>query len=335
MQSTDQDIILKQLRKENRILKKQLERSEADRIKLEETNQNKTSLLKQVICELQEFQGILEQKSTALEQTVAQLKLAQSKLVESEKMAALGTLVAGVAHEINTPVGTGITLASTLADETEALIAAVTEGGLKRSQFNTYLEITQDVTKLLLTNLNRAGELVQSFKQVAVDQASLERRTFDVKQYCEEITTSLSPTLKQTPHTLTLTGDQSIWIDSYPGVFAQIITNLITNSLTHAYTEDGNEGQLCLSMFQQDKWLILRYEDNGRGIPAANLDKIFEPFFTTARHQGGTGLGLHIVYNLVTQTLQGKIRVDSKMNAGTCFEIKIPLDPRLSKPCLC
>ena len=221
-------------------------------------------------------------------------------------MAALGTLVAGVAHEINTPVGTGITLASTLADETESLIATIAEGGLLRSQFNTYLEITQDVTNLLLSNLNRAGELVQSFKQVAVDQANLERRTFNVKEYCEEITTSLSPTLKRTPHTLSLMGDPSIYIDSYPGAFAQIITNLMTNSLTHAYPDAGVAGQLCLNIAQQDNLLVLRYEDDGYGIPAANLNKIFEPFFTTARHQGGTGLGLHIVYNLVTQTLQGK-----------------------------
>lgn len=329
MQSTDQEAILKQLQKENRILKKRLDRSEADRAKLEETNRNKTFLLKQVICELQESQGILEQKSSDLEQTIEKLKLAQSKLVESEKMAALGTLVAGVAHEINTPVGTGITLASTLADETESLIAAIAEGGLLRSQFNTYLEITQDITNLLLSNLNRAGELVQSFKQVAVDQANLERRTFNVKEYCEEITTSLSPTLKRTPHTLSLIGDPSIYIDSYPGVFAQIITNLMTNSLTHAYPDAGVAGQLCLNIAQQDNLLVLRYEDDGYGISAANLNKIFEPFFTTARHQGGTGLGLHIVYNLVTQTLQGKIRVDSNPNEGTCFEIRIPINPGL------
>ncbi|MGB7412688.1 MAG: ATP-binding protein [Thermosynechococcaceae cyanobacterium] len=325
MQPPDQEAMLKQLQKENRILKKQLDRSEADRAKLEVTNRNKTSLLKQVILEHQESQGILEQKSSALEQAIEKLKLAQSRLVESEKMAALGTLVAGVAHEINTPVGTGITLASTLADETEVLMAAVAKGGLMRSQFNDYLETAQEVTHLLLSNLNRAGELVQSFKQVAVDQASLERRHFNVKDYCAEVIASLSPNVKRTAQTLSLTGDPAICIDSYPGAFAQIITNLLTNSLTHAYPCAEEIGQMGLHVTQQDNVLLLQYKDDGCGIPAATLDKIFEPFFTTARHRGGTGLGLHIVYNLVTQTLQGKILVSSQVGEGTCFEISLPL----------
>ncbi|MGF1602538.1 MAG: ATP-binding protein [Thermosynechococcaceae cyanobacterium] len=325
MQSLDHEAMFKQLQKENRILKKQLERSEADRAKLEVTNRNKTSLLKQVIHEHQASQGILEQKSSALEQAIEKLKLAQSRLVESEKMAALGTLVAGVAHEINTPVGTGVTLASTLADETEALMAAVAKGGLMRSQFNDYLETAQEVTHLLLSNLNRAGELVQSFKQVAVDQASLERRRFNVKDYCTEVIASLSPNLKRTAQTLSLTGDSAICIDSYPGAFAQIITNLLTNALTHAYPCAEKMGQMALHIDQYDNFLRLRYKDDGCGMPAATLDKIFEPFFTTARHQGGTGLGLHIVYNLVTQTLQGKILVSSTVGEGTCFEITLPL----------
>ncbi|NJK41765.1 MAG: HAMP domain-containing histidine kinase [Acaryochloridaceae cyanobacterium SU_2_1] len=325
MESIDEAAIIKQLQKENRILKKRLERSELDRSKLEETNRNKTSLLKQVICEFQESQGILEQKSKALEQAIEHLKLAQSQLVEIEKLNALGTLVAGVAHEINTPVGTGITLASTLADETEALIAAVAEGGLLRSQFNGYLETAQEVTRLLVSNLNRAGALVQSFKQVAVDQASLERRTFNVKEYCQEIVTSLSPKLKRTLHSFELSGDPNILIDSYPGAFAQIITNLITNSLTHAYPKAEAQGTLCLHISQQDSLLIVQYEDNGCGIPRANIDKIFEPFYTTARHRGGTGLGLHIIYNLVTQTLGGNIQVKSKTEQGTRFTISLPL----------
>ncbi len=326
MESIEKEASLKHLQKEIRILRKRLERSEADRARLEDTNQNKTSLLKQVICELQESQGILEHKSNALEQALETLQLTQSKLIESEKLAAMGKLVAGVAHEINTPVGTGVTLASTMADETEALIAAVTAGGLMRSQLNDYLETAQELTGLLLSNLNRAAELVHSFKQVAVDQASLERRTFNVTQYCEEIVKSLSPNFKKTFHSLTLNGDPSIYIDSFPGAFAQIITNLITNSLTHAYPSAEDAGQLTLDVSQHNHLLMLRYTDDGCGIPANNLEKIFEPFFTTARNQGGTGLGLQIVYNLVTQTLQGKIEVTSQIGEGSCFEISLPID---------
>lgn len=197
-----------------------------------------------------------------------------------------------------------------------------------RSQFTDYLQTAQEVSRLLLNNLNRAGELVQSFKQVAVDQANLERRTFNVKHYCQEIITSLSPKIKHSPHSLSLTGDPSIQMDSYPGAFAQIITNLITNSLVHAYPEAESKGRLSLHLTQQDDFLLLQFEDNGCGIPVENIDKIFEPFFTTARHRGGTGLGLHIVYNLVTQTLQGKIRV-SNIGQGTRFEVSLPLQAEI------
>ncbi len=324
MEPTEKDIAFKQLQKENRILKKKLERSEADRAKLEQTKNSKESLLKQVIVELQESQGILEQKSAALEQAIETLTLAQSKLVESEKMAALGTLVAGVAHEINTPVGTGVTLASTLADETEILVAEVARGGLTRAQFNDYLDTAQEVTALLLSNLNRASELVHSFKQVAVDQTHLEQRHFNLKNYCEEVLISLSPTLKRTSHTLTITGDADLYIESYPGAFAQVITNLVTNSLMHAYPLGKQAGHLTLDISQQRESVLLSFKDDGCGIPANNMEKIFEPFFTTARNRGGTGLGLQIVYNIVTQTLKGKVDVTSEVNQGTCFEISLP-----------
>ncbi|MEH1786604.1 MAG: AAA family ATPase [Nostoc sp.] len=264
------------------------------------------------------------ERTQELSQVVEDLKATQKQLVESEKMAALGGLVAGVAHEINTPVGTSITVASTLADETRSLITTVEQGQLKRSVLNNYLEIAKESTELLLSNLNRAGELVQSFKQVAVDHTSLEQRTFLVKQYLEEIVTSLTPKLKQASHTLTVTGDETVRIDSYPGALAQIITNLVMNSLTHAY-QLHESGQLRIQVKQEGECVVIQYSDDGCGIPQENLNKIFEPFFTTARHQGGSGLGLHIVYNLVTQKLQGTIDVDSEVEKGTLFTVTLPL----------
>jgi signal transduction histidine kinase len=315
---------LQGLAKENRILKKKLERSEADRVKLEGTNRKKESLLKQVISELQESQAILEKKSADLEQAITDLTLMQSKLVESEKMAALGSLVAGVAHEINTPVGTSITLASTLADETKILANAIAQGQLKRSLLNNYLDTAQDCTRILLSNLHRAGDLVHSFKQVAVDQTTLERRIFQVKPYLEEVVTSLSPHFKGTPHRLTVEGDEAITIHSYPGALAQVVTNLITNALTHAYPA-AIGGQMQFKIAQTETNIVIRFSDDGCGISSANISRIFEPFFTTNRSGGGTGLGLHIVYNLVTQNLQGTIHVNSIIDKGTQFIITLPL----------
>jgi two-component system, NtrC family, sensor kinase len=323
----DNEQIFQSLAKENRILKKKLERSEADQARSEETRRNKESLLKRVIVELQDSQAILEKKSSDLEQAFNDLTLMQNKLVEAEKMSALGSLVAGVAHEINTPVGTSITLVSMLSDETEMLMKSIAQGQLKRSAFNSYLEIVRESTGILLSNLNRAGELVQSFKQVAVDQLSLEQRTFGIKQYLEEVIVSLSPHLKKTSHSLTLSGDNTLTLESYPGALAQIATNLVTNSLNHAFEPDTN-GQLNFDIARQNDRAVICYTDNGRGIAPENLGKIFDPFFTTARHQGGTGLGLHIVYNLVTQKLKGSIQVQSKPNQGVLFQIIFPISVR-------
>jgi two-component system, NtrC family, sensor kinase len=315
---------LKQLQKENRVLKKQLERAHGDRAKLEETARKKESLLKTVIFEVQASQSTLQKKSSDLEQAIDELKMMQDKLVESEKMSALGTLVAGVAHEINTPVGTSITLASTLADETTQLMATLAQGQLKRSDFQSYLDIAAESTRLLLANLNRAGELVQSFKQVAVDQASLDRRTFRIKPYLEEVAMSLSPHIRKTHHILSVTGDEWLEIDGFPGVIAQIATNLVTNSLNYAFKPE-EQGQMQFTVAREGDRLRMTYSDDGCGIPAENLGKIFNPFFTTGRHQGGTGLGLHIVYNLVTQTFGGQIDVQSAVDAGTHFQILLPL----------
>ncbi len=324
MLSGENTISFQTLEKENRVLKKKLERAHADQAKLEATNRNKESLLKRVIGELQASQTILEKKRSDLKQAFEELTLMRDKLVEAEKMSALATLVAGVAHEINTPVGTSITLASTLADETATLSAAVAQGQLKRSTLNDYVEIATESTALLMANLDRAGELIQSFKQVAVDQAILEHRTFRVREYLEEVLASLGPHFKKTLHTLVLQGDESLSINSYPGALAQIATNLVTNSLTHAF-ESKSLGAICIDVSEQNGKILIQYSDDGCGIPPENLGKVFDPFFTTARHRGGTGLGLHIVYNLITQKLQGSIEVRSTIDQGTHFEILLPL----------
>ncbi len=315
---------IKTLQKENRILRKKLERTTANLQHIEETKRNKESLLKTVIRELEQSQQVLERKSSDLEMTLEELRKTQERLVESEKLSALGQLVAGVAHEINTPVGTSITVASTLADETASFSQILAEGGLRKSQLTGYMAIAQESCQLLSNNLQRAGELIQNFKQVAVDQAHLEQRCFALKAYSEQVFQSLSPQLHN--HQWEVTGDE-ITLYSYPGLLAQVLTNLITNSITHAYGPD-EPGQLRLTITQWNSSEVeLCYSDDGKGIAPELIARIYEPFFTTARNQGGTGLGLHILHNLITQHLQGQIQVKSELGHGTHFSIQFPIPP--------
>jgi len=285
--------------------------------------QQQSSSLQKSNEELKNIRRSLERRTTALSILNENLRTAQKQLVESEKMAALGSLVAGVAHEINTPLGAGITAASTLEDETHNFIALYKQRALTRADLTEYLDRAVHSSRLVLSNLQQAANLVQSFKQVAVDQANLDQRPFLLRSYLEEIIQNLEPTLKGTNHRIHLTGDETIELDSYPGALAQVVTNLVINSIMHGYPS-GQAGLLQLSCFQQDQHVYIEYTDDGIGIPAENLNHIFEPFFTTARDHGGTGLGLHIVYNLVTQKMGGTIACESAVGLGTKFTITLP-----------
>ncbi|MEG5046934.1 ATP-binding sensor histidine kinase [Microcoleus sp. B4-C1] len=271
----------------------------------------------------QNLENLVQQRTSELSQTLEDLKSAQNKLVESEKMAALGGLVAGVAHEINTPIGIGITAASLLAEKATKFFEVYSNGQIKRSELEKFLDTAVQSSNMILSNLTRAADLIHSFKEVAVDQSSELKRTFNVKNYLEEILTSLSAKLKRTKHKIEIKCDENIVVDSYPGVVCQIVTNLVLNSLIHAY--DGEDaGILAFDFKLEGDRLIFEYADNGKGIDPENLSKIFEPFFTTKRGQGGTGLGLHIIYNLVTQKLKGTISCRSQVNKGTRFIIEFP-----------
>ncbi|AOY82689.1 trifunctional serine/threonine-protein kinase/ATP-binding protein/sensor histidine kinase [Moorena producens JHB] len=264
------------------------------------------------------------ERTQELSETLEDLKATQKQLVESETKAVLSSFVAGVTDEISTPVGNGITAASTLADETLGFLRSFQEGKLKRSALQNYLEVAQESSELILSNLQRAGELVQNLRQVAVDQDDLEKRRLSVKHYLEEVLLTLEPKLKQTPHGLTLEGDDTVTINTYPGAIWKIITHLVINSITHAY-QPSEQGQLTLTVERIQDQVMLKYDDDGCGIPQEHVGKIFEPFFTTARPQGRTGLGLHIVYNLVTQKLLGQIEVKSEVGKGTEFMITLPI----------
>jgi len=270
------------------------------------------------------IQRKVKERTEELSHTLDYLKAVQEELIQAEKMAALGSLVAGIAHEINTPLGVGVTAASGLQDKTESLQTTYQTGQLTRGDLEKYLDKATQLSTMILVNLNRAAELIGSFKQVAVDQSTEARRPFKVREYLEEILLSLNPELKRTQHQVTLMIDPDLIIDNYPGAFAQIVTNLIMNSLTHAYQPD-EAGQITLHIEQQNNHLLFRYSDDGCGIPAENLSHIFEPFFTTKRGQGGSGLGLPIIYNLITQKLTGTIRCESEPNQGATFIIDLPI----------
>jgi len=265
----------------------------------------------------------VEERTAELQESLDRLKQTQNQLVESEKMAALGGLVAGVAHEINTPVGIGVTAASHLEERTKKFSEIYKSGKLARSDFESFISVAQESSKMILSNMNRAADLIQSFKQVAVDQSSEEMRTFKVKEYVEEILMSLHPKFKSTNHEIILNCPEEFSLTSYPGALSQIITNFLMNSLKHGF-EGVDSGKVTIDITKTDNTVHLLYQDTGKGIPKKNLNKIFDPFFTTKRGQGGSGLGMHIVYNLITQTLGGEIKCSSIEGEGTKFELTIP-----------
>lgn len=265
----------------------------------------------------------IEQANEKLQEQLETLKRTQSQLVQSEKMASLGTLVAGVSHELNTPIGVAMTAASTLKTRTEEFIRRYKEGGLRKTELENYVESAQIGADLTLRNLERAAELVQSFKRVAVDQTNDEKRSFNLGQYLHEIATSLQPMLKGTPHTIEINCQSDVQIENYPGAFAQIITNLVQNSLKHGFDGFVGVGVMLVVVRKHDKQLVLEYSDNGCGISPEVLPRIFDPFFTTKQAQGGTGLGMHVVYNLVTQKLGGEIRCESEVAKGTTFIVEL------------
>jgi predicted ATPase/signal transduction histidine kinase len=263
------------------------------------------------------------ERTRELSDALHDVQAMQHQMVESEKLAALGGLVAGMAHEINTPVGIAVTAASHLVDRTEELRRAWQAGSMKRSTLDHFIAGVEDAGRLILTNLERSNQLVQSFKQVAVDQSSEARRSFAVREYLDDILRSLRPSMNRAPHLIDIDCDAGLSIMSYPGALAQVVTNLVMNSVVHAY-DDGVSGRIRLQATAHDGGIRLRYSDDGGGIPDDMRQHIFDPFFTTRRTQGGSGLGLHIVYNLVTQRLGGTITVQSAPGQGTSFTIDIP-----------
>jgi ligand-binding sensor domain-containing protein/signal transduction histidine kinase len=248
------------------------------------------------------------------------------QLAAHEKLASLGSLVAGVAHELNTPIGNSLLLASTMQHQTDAIANGFNSGGIKRSELAAFIAAAQEGAQLIMRSLQQAADLVNSFKQVAVDQASAHRRRFELAQACTEITATMMNQVRLAGHTLALTIPAGVTMDSYPGPLGQVLINFVNNAMLHAFSAPG--GQMILSASTPEPGRVqLVFSDNGRGIAPEHLARIFDPFFTTRMGQGGSGLGLNIAYNIVTSLLGGAIRVDSTPGHGTRFTLDLPLAP--------
>lgn len=276
-----------------------------------------------LIRQKDQYQKDLERANSELSVSLETLERTRDQLVQSEKMAALGELVAGVAHEINTPVGVGVTAASFLDVKTSEFKKLYASGQLKKSELENYLQSVQEISNSILINMERAAELISSFKQVAADQSSENRRRFNLLETLKGILLSLRPQYKKTGHTITVNCDETIELNSFPGVFSQILNNMIMNSLIHGF-EGIENGSVQIDITRREKDLLMVYKDNGRGMDPVQKEKIFDPFYTTMRGKGGTGLGMSIVYNLITQTLKGSIECDSSKGKGVNFTMLFP-----------
>jgi signal transduction histidine kinase len=285
---------------------------------------------------LRELNAVLEERiqhrterltkaNAALSRAFDDLKSTQAMLVRSEKLASLGSLVAGVAHELNTPIGNGLMAVSTLDQRLKDFRAALS-AGLRRSDLDAFVAQVGTAADISTRNLMRASELISSFKQVAVDQTSSQRRRFSMEALVNEILLTLQPIFKHVPYQVVVEVPQDITVDSYPGPLGQVLTNLIQNAVVHAF-KDRSHGQIRVSVHLHGAEQVeLRVQDDGRGIPANQIDKVFDPFFTTRLGEGGSGLGLHISHNIVTGLLAGQIQVRNRPEGGAEFAILFPVN---------
>ncbi|MGF1696429.1 ATP-binding protein [Vibrio lamellibrachiae] len=283
--------------------------------------------LKSAQLELEELNASLEHtvavRTLDLKQSMEQLQATQEQLIESEKLAALGGLVAGVAHEVNTPLGISVTAASVIRDVTSELNSAFSNQTLTSTQFSELMGQIDEGNSMLEQNLNRAAKLVKDFKQTAVDQVSEIRTQFGVKQVLDALIASLHPETRRIPVTPKIAGDELITMSSLPGVLTQIVSNLVMNSINHAF-EETKSPEISIHFSQQDDNIVLEYQDNGSGVHHSLHQKIFEPFFTSKRGKGGSGLGLNLVFNLVKQKLCGELQFESQPDKGVKFTITMP-----------
>jgi signal transduction histidine kinase len=276
-------------------------------------------------AELIEQSKELQMAHKEVEQTLENLRLSNEELARKEKLAALGALVAGVAHEINTPIGNSLVTVSVLNKETQSINAQFqSSNALKRSVLKHYFEDAGNTCDILQRNLQRAADLVTSFKQLAIDQTSSQRHSFQLAELVSELVVMFAPQTKSCGCTIFCDIDPELILDSYPGLLGQALNHLIHNAIIHAFEGRSNGRIDVTARLNHDEWLELSVTDDGNGIPAADLRRIFDPFFTTKFGTGGSGLGLHITYNIVTAILGGRINFNSTVGEGSSFTLILP-----------
>ena len=300
---------------------------------LEQKVEERTRQLTYTVSQLDEEQAHLKKEvnirkksEAALATSLDNLKQAQSQLIEAEKMASLGGLVAGVAHEVNTPVGLSLTGISHFEYMVQALKKKFEAGELEEDEFIRFIQESEELGKTIHSSLERAANLINSFKQVAVDQSHEQIRCFDIVEYLHETMTSLSGMTRRSKVSFHIQPEQPyIELTNYAGYWAQIVTNLVQNTLIHAY-EPKQEGQVSMVLKQEGTQFIFQFIDDGKGMDENTVSKVFEPFFTTNRKNGGSGLGMSVIYNIVTQKMKGTVTVKSRLGEGSVFTISVPLD---------
>jgi|GEM_PF-4554513 len=307
---------------------------QAKNIELLEQQVERTTLAEQKLQEFnQQLEHIVEERTSSLQQandtlkvTLDDLKQTQDQLIESEKMASLGALVKGIAHEINTPVGISVTGVSSVQDKTAHVLELLDRNQLQKRNLEEYLYLTQHSLELVMSNLTSAAELVGTFKKVAVDQGSEKPSEFELSDYIEEVFRSLAPELNREQIVTQVHTDALIYVYSAPSVFYQVLTNLTMNAIKHGFALPKVEGErkIEVSLSQDGSNIVIEFKDNGVGVKQELLEKIFDPFVTTNRGQGGSGLGAHIVYNLVTSVLKGTIRANNVAPSGLAVCMTIP-----------
>jgi signal transduction histidine kinase len=271
----------------------------------------------------QKTESTLMLTNKELKMSILELSKAQDRLLESEKMSSLGMLSAEISHEINTPIGISVTSVSCLSDSLTKLNAEVQSQVISKRSVEGFIETANHSVDLLLNNLNRASELILSFKQVAVDQTNDKVRLINIAQFTTDIIHSIQPKLKKTNHNVNVRCDKSIEFYSHPGAIAQILINLMINSIIHGF-EHTNSGEISINITFNDQRLTIDYQDNGCGVTEAQLANLFEAFYTSKADNGGTGLGTHIIKNLVTDTLNGQIKANNLTTGGLQYNIELP-----------
>jgi signal transduction histidine kinase len=277
--------------------------------------------------QLEQQRRELKALNEQLSATIEELERTRDELIQSEKMASLGRLVSGFAHEINTPIGIAVTAVSTLSDAGQQINQMLSQEEVNEDELVSTLERITDASHLTLSNLRRAADLVSSFKRTSIDQSTETKRLFGLREVIQDVILSLNSQFRKTAITIELHCPDSFNIYGYPGAISQIITNLMMNSLIHGFNDGNEAGNITITAIHENNIVTLDYIDTGKGMEPETATKLFEPFYTTRRAKGGLGLGMYLCYNIVTTRLLGKITCDSTKGSGSHFQITFPIEP--------